>query len=453
MSTTVIPKAFSIGRVQPKLTASLLCADVLRLSEELSGLEEAGVDYLHVDMADGHFVPLLGIGIEEAKCIRQATKIPFDVHLLVSNPDVWVPRILDELRPAIVTFQAEATAHGHLLAHTIRQEGALAGVAINPGTPIAALEYLFPTIDLVLLMTTNPGYTRQTLATGMVEKIADLKRLITSKGLDIHICVDGNVSFDNAPSMVKAGADFLVCGSSSVFDRNHGDIVPSTTAFRRHVRDAAAAESDGKLAACVHGMHEIRRTNGDGKTNAGRFQKNARRITAEIGETLEQIDSAEVERLIGELMGACRVYIFAVGRVLMSLQCLGKRLNHLGIDCQVVGSMDEKRIGPDDLMLIASGSGESKLPAEIARIAKNNGARLALITSASESTIKSRSDVVVHLPCPTKNEPNRGVKSIQLMSTVFDQALHVLGDVMALDIQQRKHLSSDEVWQRHANLE
>jgi len=191
----------------------------------------------------------------------------------------------------------------------------------------------------------------------------------------------------------------------------------------------------------------------EGLTGRGHFQEHSRQVVAEIRATLERVDDAEVERLVGELRAARRVFIHAVGRVLLSLECFGKRLNHLGVDCQVVGAMDEKPIGPRDLMLIASGSGESRLPAEIARIAKATGARLALITSASESTIESLSDVVVHLPCPTKKEPGGGVKSVQLMSTLFDQALHIFGDVVALRIQECKQLGSDELWQRHANLE
>ena len=191
----------------------------------------------------------------------------------------------------------------------------------------------------------------------------------------------------------------------------------------------------------------------DKGTDNGHFQGYSQAVVAEIGETLKQIDSGEVEQLVGELIRARRVFIFAVGRVLLSLQCLGKRLNHLGVVCQTVGAMDEQPIGPEDLLLIASGSGESKLPAEVARIAKTKGTRLVLITSANKSTIKSLSDAVVHLPCPTKKEPRRGVKSIQLMSTLFDQALHVFGDVVALCIQERKHFSHDEVWAKHANLE
>lgn len=437
----------------PRLSASLLCADALRLGEELAALQQAGIDYLHVDMADGHFVPLLGIGIEEARRVRAASNIAFDVHLLVSNPDVWTPKVLDALAPAIVTFQQEATAQGYYLAEYIRRKGARAGVAVNPGTSLSTLEYLLPAVDQVLVMTTNPGFFRQALIEGMIEKIAELREIIDRRGLNVSICVDGNVNFHNAPRMAAAGADLLVCGSSSVFDNGHGDIIAATAALRERLAEAGKAESNGHAMHGAHAIHEARPPRSEAVAGDGRFCLNSRQIVAEIGETLDLVDPAEVERLAGELMSARRVFIFAVGRVLLSLQCLGKRLNHLGIDCQVVGAMDERPIGPGDLLLVASGSGESKLPAEIARIAKSKGARLALITSASESTIKSLSDVVVHLPCPTKNEPRRGVKSIQLMSTLFDQSLHVFGDVLALSIQNCKHLSFDAVWRRHANLE
>jgi len=179
----------------------------------------------------------------------------------------------------------------------------------------------------------------------------------------------------------------------------------------------------------------------------------ARRISSEVQAVLERVDPEETNRLISELLAAQKVFIFAVGRVFLALQCLGKRLGHLGIDCQVVGSITEKPITPRDLLLIASGSGESKLPAEIARIAKSKGARLGIITSAEKSTIKSLSDFAVHLPCPTKHDPAAGIASIQMMSTLFDQALHLYGDVVAMLIQQSKGLQDEEVWKSHANLE
>ena len=179
----------------------------------------------------------------------------------------------------------------------------------------------------------------------------------------------------------------------------------------------------------------------------------ARRISSEVQAVLERVDPEETNRLISELLAAQKVFIFAVGRVFLALQCLGKRLGHLGIDCQVVGSITEKPITPRDLLLIASGSGESKLPAEIARVAKSKGARLGIITSAQASTIKSLSDFAVHLPCPTKNDPAAGVASTQMMSTLFDQVLHLYGDVVAMLIQQSKGLHDEELWKGHANLE
>lgn len=221
------------GSSSPKLMASLLCADFLDLGKDLRALEEAKIDYLHVDMADGHFVPLLGIGVEEARQVRAATRIPLDVHLLASNPDDLAPRILDSLSPAIVTFHIEASSHGYSLAQTIRSRGCMAGAALNPATPLSSIEYLLPELDVVLIMTTNPGITRQHLIHEMIAKIANLRELITAKGGDVRISVDGNVSFEHAPRLVEAGAAFLVCGSSSIFAPGHGGIVAATSAFRQ----------------------------------------------------------------------------------------------------------------------------------------------------------------------------------------------------------------------------
>ena len=176
-------------------------------------------------------------------------------------------------------------------------------------------------------------------------------------------------------------------------------------------------------------------------------------ILTEIGTVLDQVEPAEIECLVDELLNAEKVFFFAVGRVFLSLECLAKRLGHLGIDCQVVGSINEKPITPRDLLLIASGSGESKLPVEIARIAKKKGARLGIITSARSSTLKSLCDFAVHLPCPTKNDLAAGVASIQPMSALFDQSLHIFGDVIAILVQRRKGLKTEDLWQYHANLE
>jgi 6-phospho-3-hexuloisomerase len=182
-------------------------------------------------------------------------------------------------------------------------------------------------------------------------------------------------------------------------------------------------------------------------------QSVALHILHEIQDVLDQVDPAEVERLVDELLSAEKVFFFAVGRVFLSLECLAKRLGHLGIDCQVVGSINEKPATPRDLLLVASGSGESKLPVEIARIAKSKGARLGIITSAHSSTLKSMADFAVHLPCPTKNDAAAGVTSIQPMSALFDQSLHIFGDTVAILVQRRKGFKAEDLWQFHANLE
>ena len=183
------------------------------------------------------------------------------------------------------------------------------------------------------------------------------------------------------------------------------------------------------------------------------YRSLASAISGEVAEVLSKVQPSEVDALVDRIVRAEKVFVFAVGRVFLALQCLAKRLVHLGIDVQVVGSVTEKPIGKNDLLLIASGSGESVLPAEISRLAKKHASTLALVTSAEKSTIKSLADVVVHLPCPTKIDPKRGVRSVQPMNTLFDQALHLFGDVLCLMIQHRQGIKSEDLWPRHANLE
>ena len=183
------------------------------------------------------------------------------------------------------------------------------------------------------------------------------------------------------------------------------------------------------------------------------YEKIFPEILAEIDLVLSKVKSIEVERIVTEILKAEKVFIFGVGRVFLSLQSFGKRLGHLQIDCQVVGSINEKPILKKDLLLIASGSGESKLPIQIARIGKNKGATIGLITSSTRSTLKELAGFCIHLPSPTKKDKSAGVKSIQPMSTLFDQALHIFGDTVAKIIQERKGLKNEEIWKYHANLE
>lgn len=176
-------------------------------------------------------------------------------------------------------------------------------------------------------------------------------------------------------------------------------------------------------------------------------------ITDEIKAVLQRVKAEEVDILINEILRAEKVFLIAVGRVFLSLQCFGKRLNHLGVNVHVVGSIAEKAITERDLLLVASGSGESIVPRAIAEKAKKLNARIGIITAAPVSTIRSMADFAVRLPCPTKTNTPDIVQSAQPMSTLFDQSLHIFGDAVAMLIQERKALRSEDLWKNHANLE
>jgi len=176
-------------------------------------------------------------------------------------------------------------------------------------------------------------------------------------------------------------------------------------------------------------------------------------IADEIAAVLKLVDADEVDVLIAELRNADRIFVIAVGRVFLSLQCFAKRLAHLGLNVDVVGQVTEKAITDRDLLLVASGSGESAFPVAIARKAKEFNARIALITSAKTSTIASLSDSMVRLPSPTKLDSDFGVTSRQPMSTLFDQVLHIFGDVVAMKMLSGSGIAKDDLWRHHANLE
>lgn len=216
---------------KPILSASLMCANALALEADLRALEEAQVDYLHLDIMDGNFVPNIAVGIDLVKQVKAATSLPLDAHLMVANPDVWVPRIIEELSPPMIAFHLESALHSVRIAQYIRDAGAIAGVAMNPGTPACLLESLLPELDLVLVMTVNPGYAGQVLVESSLPKITAIRRMSERMGVSLLIGVDGNVSIEHAPRMREAGADLFVCGSSSLFRPDLG-ILGAARAFR-----------------------------------------------------------------------------------------------------------------------------------------------------------------------------------------------------------------------------
>lgn len=201
-----------------RVSPSMMCVDPGHMEDALRQLEAAGAEMLHLDMADGHFVPNLLLGLDVARWLRPKTALPLDVHLMVENPDVYVEP-LAEIGVDYVAVHVEACRHLDRTLTQIRQKGMNAGVALNPATPLDGILYVLERLDFVLLMAVNPGFAGGKLVASAIRKIADCRRFLTEHELSIPIMVDGNVSFQHIPKMVAAGAGVLVAGTSSWFDR------------------------------------------------------------------------------------------------------------------------------------------------------------------------------------------------------------------------------------------
>jgi ribulose-phosphate 3-epimerase len=196
-----------------KIAPSILSADFGRLGEQVQAAEEAGADYIHVDVMDGHFVPNLTLGPDIVAAIRRYTHLPLDVHLMIEAPDRWVERFA-AAGASILTVHQEASFHLDYLVTRIRGLGVRAGVSLNPATPIGLLEEIVDKVDLVLLMTVNPGFGGQSLIPGTVDKLRRMAALMESRGSSAELEVDGGVNPENSPALVGAGARVLVAGSS-----------------------------------------------------------------------------------------------------------------------------------------------------------------------------------------------------------------------------------------------
>ena len=200
------------------LCASLACADFLHLERDLHALEDAGVDTLHIDVMDGQFVPNFALAPDIMRTVRRVTDLPLGVHLMIERPERYLETFVGAGADILIVHQ-EATVHLQRTVGRIRSLGARAGVALNPATTLHNLEYVLGDIDLLLIMTVNPGFAGQKLLPAMIDKIADARRMLDERGLAVDIQVDGNVSFENTPLMVRAGANYLVGGTSSIFQR------------------------------------------------------------------------------------------------------------------------------------------------------------------------------------------------------------------------------------------
>ncbi len=207
-----------------QIAPSILSADFTRLGEQVKEVEAAGAGILHVDVMDGHFVPNISIGIPIVESLRPITRLPIDTHLMISEADRYIERFA-KAGADMISVHVEAVPHLHRSLDLIHSLGCKAGVVLNPGTALSSLDEILPYTDFILIMSVNPGFGGQKFIKSSIQKIANLRKMIKDRGLNVHIEVDGGVDMTTAPLVTEAGAEWLVAGSAIFCAPSPGEAV------------------------------------------------------------------------------------------------------------------------------------------------------------------------------------------------------------------------------------
>ena len=199
-----------------KISPSLMCSDILELKKDLDIFKESGINYLHIDIMDGHYVPNFTLGIDFCRKVSSYSGIPLDIHLMIENVDSFIPNF-SSCKNSVISIHPEVSYHPLRSIQLIKDNGLKASIAVDPSISLEQVKYLLPDLDMVCIMTVNPGYSGQKLVAQTIKKIEEFSSYLDSNGLDMDIEVDGNVSWENIPRMISAGANILVAGTSSLF--------------------------------------------------------------------------------------------------------------------------------------------------------------------------------------------------------------------------------------------
>ncbi len=207
-----------------KIAPSILSADFTKLGEEIKAVEKAGADYIHIDVMDGHFVPNITVGPMIVKAARKATNLPLDVHLMIENPE----RYIDDFVKAgsdLITVHVETVTHLHRVLGVIRDAGVKAGASLNPATPLSSIEHVLKHLDMVVLMTVNPGFGGQSFIPEVLPKIEKLRKVIGQKGMEVDIEVDGGINVKNIGQVAQAGANIFVAGNAIFGSKDYTETI------------------------------------------------------------------------------------------------------------------------------------------------------------------------------------------------------------------------------------